>query len=71
MPTRETAHDVTAWRRERLERAGFPPSLAGRLAGERGRDLHQLIELAERGCPHRLAERITAPAGPDDRPGAA
>jgi hypothetical protein len=66
MPARETAHDVTAWRRERLERAGFPASLARRLAGERGRDLHQLIELAEQGCPLKLAERITAPTEPDD-----
>jgi hypothetical protein len=71
MPARETLHDVTAWRRERLERAGFPSPLARRLARERGRDLHQLIELAERGCPLQLAERITRPAGPSDPPEAA
>ena len=66
MHASETAHDVAAGRRERLERAGFPAPLARRLAGERGRDLHALIELAERGCPPDLATRIAPPADRDE-----
>jgi hypothetical protein len=62
MRATERAHDVADWRRQRLERAGFPAPLARRLAGERGRDLHALIELAERGCPPDLAVRIVLPA---------
>jgi hypothetical protein len=53
--------DVVAWRRARLRRAGFEPSLAERLARECGVDLHALIELVERGCPSGLAARILAP----------
>ena len=64
MPLHEIAPDLAAWRRERLERAGFPAPLARRLAHERGQDLHALIELAARGCPPDLAMRI---ALPDDR----
>ncbi|HKP19040.1 MAG TPA: hypothetical protein VJT84_11210 [Gaiellaceae bacterium] len=58
--TRE-AQDVVEWRRERLAEAGFPATLAGRLAREPGWDLHELIELVERGCPPSLAARILAP----------
>jgi hypothetical protein len=52
---------VAAWRRQQLVAGGFPPALAARLAGERGWDLHALIELVERGCPPELAMRILAP----------
>jgi hypothetical protein len=57
---RRTA-DVVAWRRARLRRAGFDPSLAERLSHECVVDLHALIELVERGCPPGLAARILAP----------
>ncbi len=61
MRSREHAHDLTLWRAERLIRAGFPSGLAVRLAAEPVRDLHALIELAERGCPPDLAARIALP----------
>jgi len=53
--------EVAGWRREQLERSGFPPSLAARLAKDGRYDLHALIELVERGCPAQLAVRILAP----------
>ncbi len=59
-PERE-AGAVTAWRRDQLAGAGFPPALAARLAADRRADLHALIELVERGCPPTLAARILAP----------
>jgi len=68
MRSREHAHDLALWRAERLIRAGFPSGLAVRLAAEPVRDLHALIELAERGCPPHLATRI---ALPDERTGEA
>jgi hypothetical protein len=56
---RET--QFVAWRRDRLAAAGFPLPLASRVARDPRHDLHSLIELVERGCPPKLAVRITAP----------
>jgi hypothetical protein len=56
---------VVAWRRRRLERAGFPAPLACSLAADRRTDLHALLDLVDRGCPPGLAARILAPL---DRP---
>jgi hypothetical protein len=55
------------WRARRLLSAGFPPDLAERLARQRGVDLHELLELVDRGCPPHLAGRILAPM--DSEPG--
>ena len=55
-----------AWRRRRLLDAGFPPDLADDLAGDRRVDLHELLQLVERGCPPGLAARILAPVDPFD-----
>jgi len=52
---------VVAWRRRRLERAGFDRGLAAALAGDARTDVHALLELVDRGCPPRLAARILAP----------
>lgn len=52
---------MLAWRRGQLVAAGFPPSLAARLARDARYDLHALIQLVERGCPPELAVRILAP----------
>jgi hypothetical protein len=52
---------VVAWRRRRLERAGFESGLAGALAADRRTDLQALLELVDRGCPPSLAARILAP----------
>jgi hypothetical protein len=59
---------VVAWRRRRLLEAGFGYDLADELAGERGMDLHALLELVERGCPPALAARILAPADDEGVP---
>jgi hypothetical protein len=61
LPAGRERDDVVAWRRAQLLRAGFPHRLAARVADEGGYDLHQLIELVERGCPPVLALRILAP----------
>ena len=49
------------WRARRLIDAGFPIELAQRLARTDRIDLHQLLELVDRGCPPALAARILAP----------
>jgi hypothetical protein len=49
------------WRARRLTGAGFPIDLAQRLARTDRIDLHQLLELVDRGCPPALAARILAP----------
>lgn len=59
-PPRESA-DVTPWRRRRLAEAGFPAALAARLASDVRLDLHELLQLIDRGCPPELAARIVAP----------
>jgi hypothetical protein len=56
---------VVPWRRGRLERAGFDPTLAAALARDDRTDVHALLELVDRGCPPQLAARILAPL--DDR----
>ena len=49
------------WRRARLIQAGFAPELATRLGRDGRFDLHELLELVDRGCPPDLAVRILAP----------
>ena len=55
----------TQWRAQRLRSAGFPADLAERLAAKRQVDLHELLELVDRGCPPHLAARILAPLEQD------
>jgi hypothetical protein len=64
--TRQATGSVVAWRRRRLELAGFGPALAGELACSARVDLHELLDLLDRGCPPHLAARILAPI---DEPG--
>ena len=45
-------------RRILLERAGYEPRAAGRLAVRHDVDLHTAIDLLERGCPQDLALKI-------------
>jgi hypothetical protein len=54
------------WRVERLLSAGFDADAALTLARHGSVDLHELLELVDRGCPPRLAARIAAPL--DDAP---
>lgn len=49
---------IERWRAEELERAGYQPRAAGRLAVRHDVDLHTAVELLERGCPQELALRI-------------
>jgi hypothetical protein len=51
----------TRWRAERLRSAGFSGDVAEWLAGEERVDLHEVLELVDRGCPPHLAARILAP----------
>ena len=59
----EGGRPVVQWRRDQLVAAGFPLPLAARIAADSRYDLHELIELTERGCPSELAVRILAPLG--------
>jgi hypothetical protein len=53
--------DVIVWRRSLLTEAGFGPELAQELSGHAEYDLHDLLNLVDRGCPPALAARILAP----------
>ena len=55
---RTEAERIEAWRTEELERAGYPPEAAARIAARFDVDLRAAIALVERGCPHELALRI-------------
>jgi hypothetical protein len=57
------AHDheallVESWRFESLQRAGYDAESATVLAMSHEIDLHQAIDLLERGCPVDLALQI-------------
>ena len=49
---------IERWRAEELERAGYEPRAAGRLAVRHDVDLHTAIDLLTRGCPTDLALQI-------------
>ena len=49
---------IERWRAEELERAGYEPRAAGRLAVRHEVDLHTATDLLERGCPQDLALKI-------------
>jgi hypothetical protein len=49
---------IERWRAEELERAGYEPRAAGRLAVRHDVDLHFAVELLNRGCAAELALRI-------------
>lgn len=55
------AQRVIAWRVSLLIDAGCPATLAQALARDSRYDLHELLELIDRGCPPELAARILAP----------
>jgi hypothetical protein len=52
---------VLRWRRDQLAASGFPLPLASRVARDSRYDIHELIQLVERGCRADLAARIVAP----------
>jgi hypothetical protein len=49
---------IERWRAEELERAGYEPRAAGRLAVRHDVDLHTAVDLLQRGCPNDLALKI-------------
>ena len=49
---------VERWRTAELMRVGFPGDDAVALAARTDVDLHNAIELVQRGCPPELAVRI-------------
>jgi hypothetical protein len=49
---------IERWRAEELERAGYEPRAAGRLAVRHDVDLHTAVDLLERGCSQDLALKI-------------
>ena len=53
--------ELREWRRARLIQAGFDAGLATSLGSDAHMDLHDLLELVDRGCPPQLAARILAP----------
>jgi hypothetical protein len=59
--SRRATQDVEAWREQRLLAAGFDGRVAFDFAHDRAVDLHELLELVDRGCPPHLAARILAP----------
>ena len=58
LQARATEDQVVAWRREQLRRAGCRRFEADVLARETKVDLHEAVELLERGCPSRIALEI-------------
>ena len=49
---------VEQWRAEELERGGFKPADAARLAARHEVDLHAAVELLKNGCPAELSLEI-------------
>jgi hypothetical protein len=49
---------VEAWRAGELERAGYPPLAAAKLAARHDVDLHLAVDLVRQGCPHDVALSI-------------
>ena len=49
---------IERWRAEELERAGYEPHSAAKIAVRNDIDLHQAVELLARGCPPDLALKI-------------
>src|ERR671934_913043 len=45
---------VQAWRAGELERAGYPPAAAAKLAARQDVDLHLAIDLVRQGCSHEM-----------------
>ena len=50
--------ELTAWRIECLENAGYDPEAALVIALDREVDLHRAVSLLERGCPPDTALEI-------------
>jgi hypothetical protein len=60
-PRHRVAPELRDWRHQLLRQAGFDELPARRLAADGDVDLHDLLDLVDRGCPPELAARILAP----------
>ena len=49
---------IERWRAEELERAGYEPRAAGRLAVRHDVDLHTAVDLVRAGCTAQVAAEI-------------
>ena len=49
---------IEQWRAEELERGGYEPRAAAKIAVRADIDLHLAVDLLERGCPPDLALKI-------------
>ncbi|HVM18295.1 MAG TPA: hypothetical protein VM290_11995 [Gaiellaceae bacterium] len=49
---------IERWRRDALERAGYPADAAAAIAARHDVDLHAAVALVERGCPPETALKI-------------
>jgi hypothetical protein len=58
LPRENEQERIERWRAEELERAGYEPAAAGRLATARDVDLHTAIGLLRRGCSPEFALQI-------------
>jgi DNA-nicking Smr family endonuclease len=58
LQARANDDQVVSWRREQLRRAGCRRFEAEVLARELRVDLHEAVELLERGCPSKIALEI-------------
>jgi hypothetical protein len=56
-PRPDVLDSVVAWRRETLERAGFPAELAEQIALSDA-DLHRAEQMVRSGCAPELAAQI-------------
>lgn len=56
--TRVSDEEVVAWRVEQLMRAGSDQACAVILARRSHVDLHEALDLLERGCPPKIALEI-------------
>jgi hypothetical protein len=54
----DEAAEVLAWRFDALCRSGFDLDAAALLAANVEVDLHDAVQLVDRGCPPELAARI-------------
>jgi hypothetical protein len=49
---------IEQWRAQELERAGYEPRAAAKIAVRQDIDLHFAVDLLGRGCPQDLALKI-------------
>ena len=58
LPLESELERIEQWRAEELERGGYKPADAARLAAEHQVDLHVAVDLLQRGCPAEVALQI-------------